>query len=118
MSVPSKADDQQDQPAIRKAAWQARTEGVRLRAEVAAARESARVACQIAAAAVTELNGLRTAMATRSTIDMAKGILMAMHSCDEEAAFDRLRSMSQHQHRKLRDVAADIVSAVVKPREV
>ena len=117
-SLPVQPGRTEKRTAIRKAAWQARSEGIRLGEEASVARAAALAACQIAAAAVTELEGLRVAMATRSTIDMAKGILMALHALDENAAFDRLRSMSQQQHRKLRDVAADIVRAVVKPGEV
>jgi GAF domain-containing protein len=55
---------------------------------------------------------LREALATRSGIDQALGILMAQQRCDRETAFSILRNASQHQNRKLRHVAADIVEAV------
>lgn len=53
---------------------------------------------------------LRTAMASRATIEQAKGIIMAMSRCGPEAAFARLVEQSQHENRKLRDVAEDIVA--------
>jgi GAF domain-containing protein len=55
---------------------------------------------------------LRDALVSRSVIDRAIGILMDQQRCDADQAFDVLRSASQHQNRKLRDIAADIVRAV------
>jgi GAF domain-containing protein len=55
---------------------------------------------------------LRDALATRSQIDQAIGILMAQQRCDHDAAFNILRDSSQHQNRKLREVAAEIVKDV------
>jgi GAF domain-containing protein len=55
---------------------------------------------------------LRGALATRAVIDQALGILMGHNSCDSDAAFAILRESSQHQNRKLHDVATDIVKAV------
>lgn len=52
---------------------------------------------------------LGEAMASRSTIDQATGILMAQQRCTASKAFDLLRAASQHRNRKLRDVAADII---------
>jgi GAF domain-containing protein len=52
---------------------------------------------------------LDEAMASRSTIDQAIGILMAQQRCTASTAFDLLRAASQHRNRKLRDVAADII---------
>jgi GAF domain-containing protein len=60
-----------------------------------------------------ELTGqLRDALASRSVIDQALGILMEQERCDAGQAFDLLRSASQNRNRKLRDVAADIVRNV------
>jgi GAF domain-containing protein len=56
-------------------------------------------------------DSLQEALATRETIGMAKGILMATTGCSADDAFDLLRTRSQHQNRKLRDVAADMVAA-------
>jgi GAF domain-containing protein len=55
---------------------------------------------------------LRDALATRAVIDQALGILMGHNSCDSDTAFAILRESSQHQNRKLHDVAADIVKTV------
>ncbi|MGC5662299.1 GAF and ANTAR domain-containing protein [Micromonospora sp. WMMD723] len=52
---------------------------------------------------------LGAAMASRSVIDQAMGVLMAQQRCSASEAFDLLRRASQHRNRKLRDVAADII---------
>jgi len=44
-------------------------------------------------------------------IEQAKGILMARHSINQEKAFDMLRIHSQHNGRKLVDVAEAIVES-------
>jgi GAF domain-containing protein len=53
---------------------------------------------------------LQEALDTRAVIEQAKGILMVRAGCDEHAAFAMLRRTSQHQNRKLRDVAAAVVA--------
>ena len=55
---------------------------------------------------------LRAALASRSVIDQAIGILMVQDRCGQPEAFARLRRASQRQNRKLRDIAADVVEAV------
>jgi GAF domain-containing protein len=55
---------------------------------------------------------LGEAMASRSVIDQAIGILMGQQRCDATTAFDLLRQASQHRNRKLRDIAADIITNV------
>jgi AmiR/NasT family two-component response regulator len=55
---------------------------------------------------------LRDALASRSVIDQALGILMDQQRCDADQAFELLRNASQHRNRILRDAAADIVRAV------
>src|SRR4051812_21615875 len=52
-----------------------------------------------------EVTQLRTAMASRATIEQAKGILMLLTSCSEQVAFELLAHMSSHTHRKVREVA-------------
>ena len=52
---------------------------------------------------------LEQALTSRSTVDMAKGILMARLGLDADSAFDALRSLSQRRHVKLRDLAAELV---------
>ncbi|MCW2640806.1 MAG: hypothetical protein JWP76_3112 [Dactylosporangium sp.] len=55
---------------------------------------------------------LGEAMASRSIIDQAIGILMGQQRCNATAAFDLLRQASQHRNRKLRDIAADIITNI------
>jgi len=55
---------------------------------------------------------LRDALASRSVIDQAIGILMARNRTPAEEAFGWLRTASQRQNRKLRDIAAEVVEAV------
>jgi AmiR/NasT family two-component response regulator len=42
-------------------------------------------------------------------VERARGLLMSRHQLSSEAAFDLLRTESQHSHRKLRDVAAAVL---------
>lgn len=53
---------------------------------------------------------LQQAIASRDLIGQAKGLLMARDGSDPDTAFEVLRQMSHHSNRKLREVAADIVS--------
>jgi GAF domain-containing protein len=59
---------------------------------------------------------LLEAFTSRSTIDQAIGILMAQQRCTATEAFGLLREASQHRNRKLRDIAADIITAVTGQR--
>lgn len=52
---------------------------------------------------------LGEALSSRAVIDMAKGIVMAQEHCGPDDAFAQLRQMSQTGHRKLRQVAQEIV---------
>ncbi len=55
---------------------------------------------------------LHQALTSRAVIDRAIGIMMAQQRCDADAAFDILRRASQNRNIKLRDLAAEIVTAV------
>ena len=55
---------------------------------------------------------LRHALTSRSVIDQAIGIMMAQQRCDASGAFDLLRQASQNRNTKLRELAAEIVTAV------
>jgi GAF domain-containing protein len=55
---------------------------------------------------------LETAMASRSVIDQALGIIMGQNRCTATDAFDILRAASNHRNIKLRDVANEIVTRV------
>ncbi|MGB2572114.1 GAF and ANTAR domain-containing protein [Micromonospora citrea] len=55
---------------------------------------------------------LTDAMASRSVIDQALGVLMGQQRCTAAEAFALLRQASQHRNRKLRDVATEIITQV------
>jgi len=55
---------------------------------------------------------LEQALGSRTVIDQALGILMAQQQCTAEDAFALLRAHSQNNNRKLRDVAADLITQV------
>jgi len=59
----------------------------------------------------TEYHNLQGAFGRRAVIEQAKGILMARHAITQEAAFEMLRSHSQHNGRKLIAVAEAIVES-------
>jgi len=52
---------------------------------------------------------LEQALASRSTIDQALGVLMSQNRCTAEVAFGILRRASQNRNIKLREVAATII---------
>ena len=58
-----------------------------------------------------EYHSLQGAFGRRATIEQAKGILMARHSTSADRAFEMLRDHSQHNGRKLVDVAQAIVDS-------
>ncbi|HEX4017621.1 MAG TPA: ANTAR domain-containing protein [Frankiaceae bacterium] len=64
------------------------------------------------------LNQLRESLESSRDIGAACGILMAQHRVSYEGAFARLHSISQRSHRKLRDVAADVVFTGEAPEGV
>ncbi|MCA1569653.1 MAG: GAF and ANTAR domain-containing protein [Chloroflexi bacterium] len=55
---------------------------------------------------------LETAMASRSVIDQALGIIMGQNRCAAADAFEILRRASNHRNIKLRDVASEIVTRI------
>ncbi len=60
---------------------------------------------------------LRAAMASRATIEQAKGILMAQGGLSPDDAFALLVRATQRENRTLRDLAADVVARVqARPR--
>ena len=58
-----------------------------------------------------EYQSLQGAFGRRALIEQAKGILMARHSITANTAFERLRDHSQHNDRKLSDIASAIVES-------
>ncbi len=60
-------------------------------------------------AAQTLNEQLQEALESRAVIEQAKGVLIVEHRCDPDDAFEMLRTRSQRENRKLRDVATGIV---------
>jgi AmiR/NasT family two-component response regulator len=58
-----------------------------------------------------EYQSLQGAFGRRAVIEQAKGILMARHTLDPDHAFEMLREHSQHNGRKLVDVAQAVVDS-------
>ncbi|MEP7021453.1 MAG: ANTAR domain-containing protein [Pseudonocardiales bacterium] len=57
---------------------------------------------------LTRASNLEEALATNREIGQAIGILMATDHVTAEQAFEKLRTASQHTHRKLREIAGDV----------
>jgi AmiR/NasT family two-component response regulator len=58
-----------------------------------------------------EYQSLQSAFGRRAQIGQAKGMLMARHAIDGDSALEMLRDHSQHNGRKLVDVAQAIVDS-------
>ncbi len=83
----------------------------RARAQTFAGQAAAAIAVATRLAHHTQLaDELRTAMASRATIDQALGILMGERRCTADEAFAVLRKMSQDTNTKLRDVATALIT--------
>jgi hypothetical protein len=69
---------------------------------------------------LTRAANLEEALATNREIGQAIGILMATDHVTAEQAFEQLRTASQHTHRKLREIAADVAEtgALTLPPEL
>lgn len=61
---------------------------------------------------------LQTALESRSTIDQAKGMIMASRGCGADEAFQTLVEISSRTNVKLRDVAARMVEEVSQGNKV
>ena len=62
---------------------------------------------------VEQLNtDLKTAMATRTVIDLARGAIMAQNRCTQEEAFKLITKASNQRNEKVHKVAADIITHV------
>lgn len=75
------------------------------------ASTSLRLAVHIAHLTETSEN-LKSAMNSRTTIDLAAGIIMGQNRCSHDAAMTILKSASNARNIKLRDVAAQILASV------
>ncbi|HEX8082592.1 MAG TPA: ANTAR domain-containing protein [Jatrophihabitans sp.] len=68
---------------------------------------------ELATALQTKVDNLGVALTTNRQIGIAIGIIMANHKLTGDHAFDLLRRVSQHSHRKIHDIAVDVVDAGV-----
>ncbi len=57
---------------------------------------------------------LQAALSSRAVIDQALGIVMSRGGCTAEEAFDKLRTMSQTENRKLALVAQQVVDEAIR----
>jgi hypothetical protein len=62
-----------------------------------------------------QIANLKIALNTARRIGAALGIIMSTYKVPEEKAFATLRIASQHTHRKLRDVAEDVLLTGAAP---
>ncbi len=53
-----------------------------------------------------EVDGLKTALGTRTLIGKAMGVIIEREGVNETEAFEILKTMSQHTNVRLRDIAA------------
>jgi hypothetical protein len=65
--------------------------------------------CATVLGSAIQMEGLRTALASRDSIGQAKGILMERYDLDATAAFDLLRKTSQDLNVKLSQVACTVI---------
>jgi response regulator NasT len=73
--------------------------------------EQLQSAIDITSQRFAEYQSLQGAFGRRALIEQAKGVLMARHSLDADRAFAMLRGHSQHNGRKLVDVAQAVVES-------
>jgi hypothetical protein len=59
-----------------------------------------------------EAAGLQRAMASRATIEQAKGMIMFAYGCDSATAFEMLIGTSQRANIKLRELSERLVAAI------
>jgi hypothetical protein len=89
-----------------------------IEASLVAAREAARHSAEIERRNHERAQAqaqFERALASRDIIGQAKGIIIAACRCSSDEAFSLLRRQSQHQNRKLTDVAQEIVDHAQHP---
>jgi putative methionine-R-sulfoxide reductase with GAF domain len=85
----------------------------RIQREVLLASKALRLAVRMARHQETAAE-LEAAMRSRTTIDLAVGIVMDQNRCSQEEAVRILTAASNHRNIKLRDLAAELVASVGK----
>jgi GAF domain-containing protein len=97
-----------------------RTESAFGSAELVAGRQFAAQAGVVIAYARSYWNALelsqnlQTAIAHRAEIEQAKGVIIGATGATADEAFDVLVKQSQHENRKLRDIAIELVASKVR----
>lgn len=82
-------------------------------AEDFAATTSSTLQLAIRIAQLTDAQeNLTSAMRSRTTIDLAAGIIMAQNRCSQDAAMTILKAASSARNSKLRDVAASVIGSI------
>ena len=76
-----------------------------------------RLALQVAYLTDTRAD-LTAAMESRTTIDVAVGMIMVQNRCSQESAMAMMKAASSHRNMKLRDIAQGIVNSVCPERNV
>lgn len=85
----------------------------RATAETFAREASASLRLAVHFAHLTDTSeNLKTAMSSRTTIDVAAGIIMGQNRCSHDAAMTILKAASSGRNIKLRDVAAKVLISV------
>ena len=80
-----------------------------LQQEIEGLATLAKLLHQRLAEAENSIKQLQTALTTARRIGAAVGIIMARLAVSEEEAFQTLVRASQNSHRKLRDIAEDVI---------
>lgn len=120
LGVPLELDGEADAGLNLYAGWANGFSGEAIdRAEHYAMRASKALNLSVRMAHLTEArDNLKAAMESRTTIDLAVGIVMGQNRCSQEAAFKILKNASSTRNVKLREVAATIVASVNRDREI
>ena len=88
-------------------------EGLIAEAEKVAEEVSASLRLAVRIAKLTESSAdMRAAMESRTTIDLAVGVIMGQNRCSQEAAMTILKTASNARNVKLRDVAASVLQSL------
>lgn len=82
-----------------------------IQSEVRLSSTTLRLAVRMAAQHQTETD-MTAAMESRTTIDLAVGIVMGQNRCSQDEAFRILAAASSNRNIKLRDLAAELVATV------
>jgi AmiR/NasT family two-component response regulator len=83
--------------------------------ELAACMEALGIRDERIVELVREIEGLLAAAEHRRVIEQAKGVIMATARCSADTDFAVLVAHSQHENRKLRNIAAEIAGRQERP---